>query len=941
MTQITIESDTCAILVVDDNPAALYVKSRVLSRQGYRVIEASNGTDALTIAAAELPDLVLLHVNLPDIHGFEVCERLKIQPKTKHIKVLQTSAARINAPDRIKSLEVGADAYLVEPAEEEELIGTVRALLNLAQHERDNQRLIERLTESEMRYRSLIERMPAAMYTIDQGGRITFYNDQAAELWGRRPNLGDSESRFYESPKLLWPDGTPLPHDKTPMVDAVQDGTALHGQEVIIERSDGTKRHVIVHIDPLRNGEGQIIGVVNLFTDITARKQAEDALRDAERRHRAIFEQAGVGVAQIDSRTGRFERVNRKYCEIVGRTQAEMLDTTFMSITHPDDLAENLVGLKHLRRGLADSFAMEKRYLRKDRSIVWVLLNVAPLRKPGEELSHHIAVVQDITGRKHAEERLRESETRFKTLADSAPVLMWMNDREGARFVNRAYLEFLGVNDQVVVGKYDWAAFVHPEDRHRYLQAYLSAFEEHALFDEQFRFRRHDGLYRWMRSVGQPRHSASGELLGYVGATYDMTEIKEAQERLERWSVELEHAVNIKTAELQQSQERLRALTTELNLAEQRERKRLATELHDHLQQMLVVGKLTIGQGRRGASGMSACETVLKKVDDILSDALTYSRTLVAELSPPVLRDHGLTASLKWLAEYMKKKHEQTVTVIVPDDQDLSLPEDQRVLLFQSVRELLLNSAKHAGTGRATLTMEKRADHLCITVKVEGTGLNVAAAAAEAGTPSGGISSKFGLYSIQERMRALGGSFDLESAPGQGTTAMLRLPLGGGAAARTEDSGLRTELSDGSALNAQDSALSGTLQRHATVRVLLVDDHAMVRQGLRSVLDAYADIQVVGEARDGVEALKLAEELRPGIVVMDINMPKMNGIVATEHIKLRYPETIVIGISVNTGDHNGEAMQRAGAATLLTKEAAVDELYRTIQTVLKKSTVGN
>jgi PAS domain S-box-containing protein len=93
---------------------------------------------------------------------------------------------------------------------------------------------------------------------------------------------------------------------------------------------------------------------------------------------------------------------------------------------------------------------------------------------------------------KKIERSLRESETRFKTLADSAPVLMWMNDREGAQFVNRAYLEFLGVSDPVEVGEYDWAAFVHPEDRHRYLQA----FEKQVRFDEQFRFRRHDGRYR-------------------------------------------------------------------------------------------------------------------------------------------------------------------------------------------------------------------------------------------------------------------------------------------------------------------------------------------------------------------------------------------------------------------------------------------------------------
>ena len=120
-----------------------------------------------------------------------------------------------------------------------------------------------------------------------------------------------------------------------------------------------------------------------------------------------------------------------------------------------------------------------------------------------------------------------------------------------------------------------------------------------------------------------------------------------------------------------------------------------------------------------------------------------------------------------------------------------------------------------------------------------------------------------------------------------------------------------------------------------SIRVLVVDDHAMVRQGLRSVLDAYKDIQVVGEAHDGAEAVRLVDELQPQVVVMDINMPKMNGIEATTHIKAHWPETIVVGISVNTGDDNGNAMRGAGAAVLLNKDAAVDDLYRTIQDVLK------
>ncbi|MGC4097078.1 MAG: response regulator transcription factor [Nitrospira sp.] len=100
-------------------------------------------------------------------------------------------------------------------------------------------------------------------------------------------------------------------------------------------------------------------------------------------------------------------------------------------------------------------------------------------------------------------------------------------------------------------------------------------------------------------------------------------------------------------------------------------------------------------------------------------------------------------------------------------------------------------------------------------------------------------------------------------------------------------------------------------------------------------MNAYDDIQVVGEARDGVEAVHLVEELHPGVVVMDINMPRMNGIEATGCIKIRWPETTVIGISINAGEHNADAMIRAGAATILAKETVVDQLYDTIAHVVK------
>ena len=274
-----------------------------------------------------------------------------------------------------------------------------------------------------------------------------------------------------------------------------------------------------------------------------------------------------------------------------------------------------------------------------------------------------------------------------------------------------------------------------------------------------------------------------------------------------------------------------------------------------------------------------------------------------------------------------------------------------------------MNVVKHAQTDKATVWVEQESSDLRIEVRDEGVGFDLAAAAAAAASNTAtAISSKFGVFSIRERMRALGGRFELHSAPGKGTTAMLRLPL-----ERTEDSGLRpasvrnaishqeSVIKSGS----EDAAPAGIIHQPAgissksktalpiaahpsrPIRVLLVDDHAMMRQGLRSVLESYPDVEVVGEALNGEEAVAAAETLQPSHVVMDINMPKMSGIEATRRIKSRYPDIIVIGLSVNAGRAIEEAMEQAGAATLVNKGAVVDQLYRAIRETLGVKGITN
>jgi signal transduction histidine kinase/ActR/RegA family two-component response regulator len=429
-----------------------------------------------------------------------------------------------------------------------------------------------------------------------------------------------------------------------------------------------------------------------------------------------------------------------------------------------------------------------------------------------------------------------------------------------------------------------------------------------------------------MQSVGRPRVTSNGKLIGYVGANIDITDIREAQDHLQRWSHELEQAVRLKTRELWESQERLRALATEVSLAEQRERKRIATELHDHLQQMLVFCKLKLGQGKPLAAAIPVCADVIKQVDDVLTEALTYSRTLVAELCPPVLREFGLAAALKWLGEQMSQRHLR-VSIDVGTD-DVPVPEEQAVLVFQSVRELLINVVKHSGTNQASVSLQRNQQGLRIEVRDAGKGFDPSAIARDASAQP----PKFGLFSIRERMKAFGGMLDLVTEPGNGTRALLLLPL-------DVQKDIPPVPVPGRFLPSQTTeadriTTDKIVFRSKTFSVLLVDDHAMMRQGLRSVLEVHQDIQIVGEASDGQEAVILVDELRPCVVVMDINMPRLNGIEATARIKARHANVRVIGLSVNAGPNNREAMLNAGADMLLTKEAAVGELYRGIQRVM-------
>jgi CheY-like chemotaxis protein len=259
------------------------------------------------------------------------------------------------------------------------------------------------------------------------------------------------------------------------------------------------------------------------------------------------------------------------------------------------------------------------------------------------------------------------------------------------------------------------------------------------------------------------------------------------------------------------------------------------------------------------------------------------------------------------------RKHRLKVEVRLGTS-NLPLPEHQAMLLFQSVRELLINAAKHAGTNRAILTLDVTDHELKIAVQDRGKGFNTDSL--EPSQPG----HQFGLFSVKERMEELGGWLRVESAPGQGTTVTLGLPF--------ESAVSAPELSGDAGPVAPPTAKAAGVRR-----LLLVDDHAMVRQGLRAILDHYPDLSIIGEAADGREAVSIAAKRAPDVIIMDINMPRMDGIEATKRIKKERPETVIIAVSVNDTPHLRESMQKAGASAFVSKEEAGERLYETIRTL--------
>ena len=659
--------------------------------------------------------------------------------------------------------------------------------------------------------------------------------------------------------------------------------------------------------------------------DAVQRARAEAALREREQRLRLALEASAGGSWTWDAASNQLDwddGFRKRY----GFTPEEPpTHDAWISRLHEEDRPQVLGLLDEVLKG-KDSWDNTFRIVLPDGKVSWIQSLGRADRAAGGHPTRLTGLDLDVTERRRAEEALRarrdeERDRELQMLLETATQGIVSVDAQGTIVTaNRALVAMFGWAPGELVGQ-SIERLVPPSVRSAHVQhwtEYFAAPGPRSLgVNQAFFGQRKDGsTFPLEVSLNHVATAGGGHTIAFVT---DITERKRGEAALRERTVELEH----RTAQLSR-------LASDLTLAEQHAREELAKTLHDGLQQLLVSASMNLDRHATGdAQRVVGPDEPLARAKRHLEQAIAAARSLSLELFPPVLHGSGLPAALTWLAERTRDQYGLLVQVSA-DPLANSDRKDVRTLLFESVRELLFNAVKHAQVDRVTIDLSlDRDDALCIIVADQGIGFDPAGLV-ERGK---GGQAGWGLFSIRERLTLLGGRFDIESAPGQGTLFRLVAPRGvvqDAIDAPHEPSRVPTE--------PPRRGAPGFGSPRA-LRILMVDDNADVRRAYRELLEKRSELHIVGEAGDGREAIAEAHALRPDVILMDVSMPRMDGVEATRRIRAELPFIQILGLSTYQKTEDLHEIERAGAAAFFTKGVDTQRLIDHLMTVHAASTL--
>jgi len=787
------------------------------------------------------------------------------------------------------------------------------------------------LRESEARLQAILENVSEGVIAADLDANLVHWNPAAIRMHGFA-TLEECRRRlpeFADIFELATLDGTVLPVDEWPLSRILR-GETLRDLEIRIRRRHGDWERVFRYGGSLvRDASGQPMMAVVTVSDITERKRAQEALRESREDLNRAQAVAHTGSWRLDVRRDELVWSDENHRMFGIPKGTPMTYETFLSTVHPDDRA--YVDEKWQAGLRGEPYDIEHRII-VDGRVKWVRERAELEFDETGTLRGGFGTTQDITERKAAEEALRKAHDRAAWLArfpeeNPSPVVRVAADgtvlyaNSPARelpawsaevgrpltpalfaLVRESLAEGRERHQEIALGKRFYDVTVAPFPQEGYANLYAEDCTDR---------RRAEEALRRSRDVLEKRVEKR---------TAELTNTVEQLRAEAARRVQAEQSLQRTNEDLRRRAEQLARLASELTIAEQRERHRLAEVLHDDLQQVLVGTKYHLELAANWAGKDQRIARMVEQAGTLLGEAVLKARTLSYELCPPTLRQQGLVSGLEWLARQMEEKHGLAVGVAWEGAVE-PVSEAIGILVYKAVQEMLFNVVKHAGVREAEVRVRRTDNRLEVSVADRGKGFDAASVA-----PGAEIRT-FGLFSIRERLGLMGGRLDVQSAPGCGSTFVLHIPDREQPLAEQELPADEARSADECAAPAAEPTAAGG----AVLRVLLVDDHPVMRQGLALLLAEEPDLQFVGEADNGQDAIDLVGRLQPDVVVMDVSMPVMDGIEATQEIKRRWPEVRVIGLSMFDEADLCRDMLEAGADAYLPKAGPPQDLLSAIR----------
>jgi PAS domain S-box-containing protein len=611
--------------------------------------------------------------------------------------------------------------------------GNIIAAIEMVEDITESRRMQEALRESEAKYRTIFETTASATMIVEEDTTISLINTAFEELTGYSKEEVEGKRSWTE---IAYKDDLPSLREYH-RLRRIDPKAAPRNYEFRFIDKDGRIRDAFTTVAMLPGTKKSVISVL----DITDRKRADERLRENEALFRNLTERSLAAVFIVQE--GKFRYINTSAIVYAGYTAEELIGRDSDIIVHPDDKEMVKEKAREILQG-RDSTPYEFRMVTKEGQIRFIIQIVSPIQYNGKPAILGNAI--DITGRKRAEEALRESEARLRALIGNLPFEFWAMDGS-LRYIMQNAASLRSYGD--VVGKRIEDLQVSAAVKAKWLEQDMKVLQGETIHEEYQRDMK--GEKRFYEKFLAPV-IVNEAIIGIVGAGIDVTKRKQAEEKLRLY------------------QEQLRFLASELSVTEERERRRLATDLHDSISQILAISKLKLDLVRDGGTS-AAFGRELDEISALIDQALQHTRSLTFELSPPVLYELGLEAALESLVERLQHMHGLHIE-FVDDEQPKALSEDLAAFCFRAVQELLINVVKHARARTATITTEKYGDKVRIVVADDGVGFVSDDTFADVDRRTG-----FGLFSISERLRHLGGSLEIHSRPSQGTRVTLLAPL--------------------------------------------------------------------------------------------------------------------------------------------------------------------